>query len=427
VALRILILVDCYYPSPKSSAKLVHDLGTELQRRGHAVLVLTPSDLVSEPLTISMENGLLIARVKAGNIKSANKAFRALQEIQLSMNLWRRAKDFLYENSCDLILFYSPSIFFGPLVSKLKSLWGCPAYLILRDIFPEWAVDARILRKGLIYQFFRWMETRQYRTADLIAVQSPGNLEYFARAFPKNEFRLRVLYNWTHLTEINLPTTNWRARLGLAKKVVFVYGGNIGVAQDIDNLLRLAVRLARRRDIHFLLVGCGSEVSRLKNSIAAQDLDNIQILPAVSQEEYLSMISEFDVGLISLDARFTTHNIPGKLLSYLYWGLPVLGSVNPGNDLLDLLNKNQAGVCLVNGDEDNLIAAAQRLADNPDLRSEMGRNARRLLEQTFSVQLAANQIMEHLRDAGFVFPRASAATPIPTKHRDQETAFVEQS
>jgi len=165
----------------------------------------------------------------------------------------------------------------------------------------------------------------------------------------------------------------------------------------------------------------------LKNSIAAQDLDNIQILPAVSQEEYLSMISEFDVGLISLDARFTTHNIPGKLLSYLYWGLPVLGSVNPGNDLFDLLNKNQAGVCLVNGDEDNLIAAAQRLADNPDLRSEMGRNARRLLEQTFSVQLAANQIMEHLRDAGFVFPRASAATPIPTKHRDQETAFVEQS
>lgn len=425
--MRILILVDCYYPSPKSGAKLVHDLGVELHRRGNQVFVLTPSELVSQSLTTSMEDNLLIARAKAGKIKSANRTLRALQEIRLSTNLWRRAKDFLYKNRCDLILFYSPSIFFGPLVTKLKSLWGCPAYLILRDIFPEWAVDAGILRDGLVCRFFRRVETLQYQAADLIAVQSPRNLEYFARAFPRNQFRLKVLYNWAHLTEIDLPHTNWRARLGLEKKVVFVYGGNIGVAQDIDNLLRLAVRLAQRTNIHFLMVGSGSEVARLNNSIAAQGLRNIQILPAVSQEEYLSMISEFDVGLISLDARFKTHNIPGKLLSYLYWGLPVLASVNPGNDLLDLLNENRAGLCLVNGDHDNLMTAAQQLADNPDLRSEMGRNARRLLEQSFSVEVAAHQILAHLQEAGFVFPRVTVPSPILAKREAQEAAFVRQS
>lgn len=425
--MRILILVDCYYPSPKSSAKLVHDLGVELHQRGHSVLVLTPSDMVSEPLTTSMEDNLLIARVKAGRIKGANNTVRALREMQLSKNLWHRARHFLYENPCDLILFYSPSIFFGPLVSKLKSLWGCPAYLILRDIFPEWAVDAGILRRGLLYRFFRRMETRQYQTADLIAVQSPGNLEYFARAFTRNQFRLKVLYNWALLTEIDLPHTNWRTRLGLEEKVVFFYGGNIGVAQDIDNLLRLAVRLAQRTNIHFLLVGSGSEMARLNNSIAAQGLRNIQVLPAVSQKEYLSMISEFDVGLISLDARLKTHNIPGKLLSYLYWGLPVLASVNPGNDLFDLLNGNRAGFCLVNGDHENLATAAQRLVDQPDLRSEMGKNARRLLEQTFSAEVAANQILTDLRDSTFVFGGATGLSPILSKRQGQQTEFVRQS
>lgn len=425
--MRILILVDCYYPSPKSSAKLVHDLGVELRRRGNQVFVLTPSELVSESLTTSIEDNLFIARVKAGKIKGANKTLRAMKEIQLSTNLWRRAKNFLYENQCDLILFYSPSIFFGPLVSKLKSLWGCPAYLVLRDIFPEWAVDAGILRRGLIYRFFRRMETHQYKTADLIAVQSPGNLEYFARAFPRNQFRLKVLYNWTLLTEIDLPHTNWRPRLGLENKLVFVYGGNIGVAQDIDNLLRLAVRLAQRTNIHFLLVGSGSEVARLNNSIAAQGLRNIQLLPAVSQNEYLSMISEFDVGLISLDARLKTHNIPGKLLSYLYWGLPVLASVNPGNDLFDLLNRNRAGICLVNGDHENLATAAQQLVDQPDLRSEMGKNARRLLEQTFSVEVAADHILTHLQDSGFVFRGATPLSPILTKRQDQQTELLRQS
>jgi glycosyltransferase involved in cell wall biosynthesis len=424
--LRILILVDCYYPSPKSSAKLVHDLGVELHRRGNQVFVLTPSELVSDSFATSIEDHLVIGRAKAGKIKGASNTLRALQEIHLSRNLWRRAKDFLYENRCDLILFYSPSIFFGPLVSKLKSLWGCPAYLILRDVFPEWAVDAGILRRGLVYRFFRIMETLQYRTADLIAVQSPGNLEYFARAYPGNEFRLKVLYNWARLTEIGLPHTNWRARLGLEKKVVFLYGGNIGIAQDVDNLLRLAARLAQREDIHFMLVGTGSEVERLNNSIAMQGLHNIQVVPPVSQEEYLSMISEFDVGLISLDARFRTHNIPGKLLSYLYWSLPVLASVNPGNDLFDLINRNRAGFCIVNGDDENLATAAQQLLDNPDLRPEMGRNARRLLEHTFSVRGAADQILAHLQEAGFDFPRAIAPSPILTKHQAREAAFVRQ-
>jgi glycosyltransferase involved in cell wall biosynthesis len=424
--LRVLILVDCYYPCPKSSAKLVHDLGMELHGRGHNVVVLTPSEGLCEPLTISIEDGLLIARVRARNVKSSNKVRRALAEARLSTNLWRRATDFLRENRCDLILFYSPTIFFGPLVRKLKALWGCPAYLILRDVFPEWAVDAGILRTGLVHRFFHRMEVYQYQTADLIAVQSPSNLEYFARAFRPNQFRLNVLYNWALLNETDLPNTNWRARLGLENKLVFFYGGNIGVAQDIDNLLRLAVRLAPRTNIHLLLVGNGSEVERLNNSIAAQGLRNIQIVPAVGQNEYLSMVSEFDVGLISLDTRFKTHNIPGKLLSYLYWGLPVLASVNPGNDLFDLLNRNRAGFCVVNGDQENLVAAAQRLVDDPVLRSGMGRNGRRLLEQTFSVKAAADQILAHLQDAGFVFDGTAALSSILVKRQNQPSESAEQ-
>lgn len=407
--MRILIVVDCYYPSPKSSAKLVHDMGIELTRRGHGVVVLAPSENVVTPLTISIEDDLLIARVKVVNVKSWNKLLRALAEAQLSTRLWHRAKTFLRKNPCDLILFYSPSIFLGPLVHKLKALWQCPAYLILRDIFPEWAVDAGLLKRGLLYRYLRRVETNQYQNADVIAVQSPGNLQYFARIFPKKRFRLRVLYNWKLLAEHGLPQTCWRSKLGLENKFVFVYGGNMGVAQDMDNLFRLAAQLASRADIHFVFVGSGSEAKRLERSVAAHKLRNIHILPAVSQDEYLSMISEFDAGLISLDARFKTHNIPGKLLGYFYSGLPVVASVNPGNDLFDLLHTNRAGFCVANGDDESLMAAAQRLVDESELRIEMGKNGRTLLERTFSVNVAVDQIMIHLRDAGFVFPGAAAS------------------
>ena len=411
--MRVLILVDCYYPSTKSSAKLVHDLAVELVRRGNQAVVLTPSETIAGGLETRTEDSVTVVRVKTGPIKEVNRIRRACNEMRLSSRIWRSAKTFLHENPCELILCYSPTIFFGELVRKLKALWKCPAYLILRDIFPYWAVDAGLLKKGPIFHFFRRVAAQQYRSVDVIAVQSPANLRFFVTEFPREKFRLKVLFNWTALQETPQPRTNYRASLGWKDKVVFLYGGNLGVAQDTDNILRLAGRLAFRRDIRFLLVGEGSEARRLQECIELNRVRNVQLLPTMSQGEYLSMVSEFDVGLISLDARLTSHNIPGKLLSYLYWGVPVLGSVNPGNDLFALLQESAGGFCFENGDDENLAFAALRLADDAMLRVAMGRNARRLLEQTFSVQHAVNQIFAHLDETGLISTRQSSpAEPI---------------
>ena len=111
--MRILILVDCYYPSTKSSAKLVHDLAVELMRRGNQAVVLTPSDTIAGKLEERTEDGVTVARVKTGPIKGVNRIIRAANEMRLSARIWRSAKTFLRQNPCDLIVFYSPTIFFG--------------------------------------------------------------------------------------------------------------------------------------------------------------------------------------------------------------------------------------------------------------------------------------------------------------------------
>jgi O26-antigen biosynthesis N-acetyl-L-fucosamine transferase len=424
--LRVLLLVDCYFPSTKSSAKLVHDLAVEICRRGNQAIVLTPSDAVSKNIEVRTEDGVSVVRAKTGRIKGVNSIKRAAREARLSESLWRGARNFLRQNPCDLILFYSPTIFFGPLVRRLKRLWHCPAYLILRDIFPDWAVDAGVLRKGLVYRFFRRVAVAQYRVADVIAVQSPANLKYFASTFPKESFDLEVLFNWTSLREGPLPKTNFRGRLDLRDKIVFLYGGNLGIAQDMDNILRLAARLAYRPDIHILLAGEGSEVSRLNRAIVANRLSNLQIIPGMSQQDYLSMVSEFDVGLISLDRRLTTHNIPGKLLSYLYWGMPVLASVNRDNDLFEILKMHRAGFCLVNGDDDSLCSAALCLADDAELRVRMGRSARQLLEKTFSVKMAVTQIFTHLCDRKLLSELDNSEFPRPSIRQFHSAELAEK-
>ena len=398
--MRILLLVDCYLPSTKSSAKLIHDLAFEFLRAGHEPVVVAPDEEAASACREYEEDGIRVLRIRTGRIKGASRVLRAFNELQLSQTLWRRGEAFFRENPAELILYYAPTIFFGPLVKRLKKAWGCPAYLVLRDIFPQWAVDAGILSKGSVYRFFKWWETLNYDAADIIGVQSPANLDYFARHYGPRGYRLDVLYNWTPLREEPHPVTHVRCQLGLDGKVVFFYGGNIGVAQDMDNVLRLADHLTDEPKAYFLLVGEGSEVERLRKEIATRGLANIVIKPAVDHQRYLAMLSEFDVGLISLDRNLRTQNFPGKMLGYMYHAKPILASINPGNDLKTILEENEAGLAFINGEDEALAEGARRLIQDPSLRHRLGQNARMLLEKTFSAPHAASQILSHFSTPG---------------------------
>ena len=396
--MRVLIIADCYHPILNSGAKLIHDLGVGFAERGHEVMILTPSDAISDPVSVRMESGLRVIRVRNAATKGTNKFFRALREASLSRNLWNRTGKLLRTDHADLIVFYSPTIFFAGLVRKLKRLWGCPAYLILRDIFPQWAVDTGLLNKGLAWRFFRRHEIRQYDASNVIGVQSPKNLEYFRANFEEQSYRLEVLYNWGSFPVVQQRHGEWRRRLGLATKVIFFYGGNLGVAQDLGNVVRLAKRLATSQHIHFLLVGDGSEADKLKRSIVDLKLENIDIIPTLPESDYMALLSEADVGLVCLDRNLKTHNLPGKLLGYMATSKPTLASINPGNDLFEILAESQAGLCVLSGEDGKLCAAALELANNEDLRMRMGRNSHALLEKLFSVEAAVDQIVSHFQD-----------------------------
>jgi len=393
--MRILLLVVYYLPSTMSSAKLMHDLAAEFLRLGHEPVVVAPDENILTDTQITNESGIKVLRVRTGKIKSASRWMRGFNEARLSDIVWKKGRRFFEENPCELIVYYSPTIFFGSLVKRLKNHFGCPSYLILRDIFPQWALDAGILSRGMVCKYLKLKERQNYDAADIIGVQSPANLRYFEDNGLDKKYRLETLFNWTNLAEENIQPSAYRQRLGLQGKVVFFYGGNIGLAQDMDNIIRLAKQLRYEESAYFLLVGDGSEVPKLKAAIASNGLTNIAIHDAVGQKEYLSMLSEFDVGLISLDRSLRTQNFPGKMLGYMYQSMPILASVNAGNDLKDILESGHAGLVCINGEDDLFAAHAIRLIRDENYRRLLGKNARALLETTFSVSRAAGQILSH--------------------------------
>ncbi len=387
--MRILLIADSVLPSTKSVASLINDLALELVAQGHVVTVLAPCASVSCPMQVTVESGVEVVRYRTGTVKGAVLALRAVREMSLSLVAYWRTRHYFREHAFDGIVFYSPSIFFGPLVSVLRKRWGARTYLILRDIFPNWAVDAGLMVKGPTFYLFKAFEHWQYRVADVIGVETSQSKRYFEGG--RFSGKVELLRNWTVATQPARVDRNFRKELGLQGKTVFFYGGNIGVAQDMDNLLRLAKNMESEAASHFLIVGEGSERQRITQLAEDERIENVTILPAVDTDTYFSMLSEFDVGLISLDRRLRTFSNTGKILGYMRCGLPILASYNAGNDLGGLLHQSNAGFGSVTGEDELLARNARSLCDSTR-RQVMGQNATNLLASEFTVSRITEQL-----------------------------------
>ncbi|HEU4662445.1 MAG TPA: glycosyltransferase family 4 protein [Dokdonella sp.] len=394
--MRLLVVVDTYVPARISGALQMRDLARELVAQGHAPTVMVPSAELRAPFAIERVDGVEVLRVRTAPTKDVGLVRRALAECLLPFALRRGlARSPLAHVRWDGVVWYSPTIFLAAAVHAIKRRCGCRAYLILRDLFPDWAVDTGVMRKGLVYRFFKRVERYQYAVADVIGVQTAANVPCVAPDVRAGA-RIEVLDNW--LSEPERGATTFDREAGpLAGRTVFAYTGNMGAAQGMDCLLDLATRMRSRRDVGFLFVGRGSDMARLAATVAERRLDNVLFLGEVDAAEVPSILAQCHVGLIALDPRHTTHNIPGKLLTYLRSGLPVLARINPGNDLEALIEAAGIGrVCVGDASEQRLFQYAEELAADASLREAMGRRARSLAGERFSTTRAAAQVVRGL-------------------------------
>jgi glycosyltransferase involved in cell wall biosynthesis len=382
---------------PKSTlvhAKMLHELACELKRAGHHPVLIAPgSPEQVKKLNKTDIQGIEYWKFKSGKLRGQGKFKRAINESLLSYKAWTAIKPELKQINFDLVIYYSPSIFFGSLVRNIKKACSASSYLVLRDNFPQWAVDEGLIpENSLIEKYFRYFERMNYEAADRIGLMSPKNQEIF-NIQTHNKYETEILFNWADLAKHETSNFNLRAKLRLTNEVIFFYGGNIGHAQDMSNLLRLAHSMRSESNAHFILLGQGDEVVLVKDTIDAKRMNNISFMPSVSQDEYKAILKEVDVGLFSLAASHKSHNFPGKLLGYMHAGIPILGSVNFGNDLIEIVTENNAGFVFVNGDDQSFFDTAEKLAKDSTLRTSIGKQGTTLLENVFSVQSAASTIL----------------------------------
>lgn len=396
--MRIALIADTFPPLRTSGAVQLRDLSREFVRQGHALTVLLPSPDQDAPWLLEEFDGVQVLRLKAPRTKDIGYVRRTLGEFAMPFAMLRKfRKSPLAREKWDGVVWYAPSIFHGPLASALKQSSGCKGYLIIRDIFPEWAVDMGLMGRGLPYRFFDAVASYQYSIANVIGVQTPGNTVYFQSWRQQSGRRLEVLQNWLDQpAQVRCPIR--LKETPLAGRAVFVYAGNMGVAQGMDILLDLAEQLRSRTDVGFLFVGRGSDASRLKSSAEARKLDNVLFHDEIHPDEIPDLYAQCTAGIVSLDPRHKSHNIPGKFLTYMQSGLPVLANVNSGNDLASMIRVEKVGQVCESHQLDDLLQLAHALLVQIESDDQLPDRCRNLFNREFSVEKAVRQIVEALSD-----------------------------
>ena len=182
------------------------------------------------------------------------------------------------------------------------------------------------------------------------------------------------------------------------KKIV-VYIGNMGIAQDMNFIIDLIEKLeSNNQELAFLFIGRGNEVKNLKHKAEIKNLENLKFFDEIPHKKALNLLRACSVGLISLDPRHKSHNIPGKFISYLQSALPVIARINPKSDLEDLITKNNVGIVYSDYNIDEFADMINEMISNEIELSKKSLNARSLFKEKFETKSAYEQLMSHIKN-----------------------------
>lgn len=391
-----ILYISNVFPREEESSTIYTDLAEELNRRGHQVFVVASEEKRKLAHTrLGQERDISVLRVKSGNMYDVGIIEKGFTVITLGSRLISAMKKYLKGMQFDLILFESPPVTMTGAVKWAMRHFNCPSYLMLKDIFPQNAVDIGIIKKGgLIYRYFKRQEEELYRTASIIGCMSEANREYILRNNPwLNPSKVEIFPNTKYIRYNGSRPTDYvmRRKYGIPENsVVAVFGGNMGKPQGVDFLMDVISARRDRKDVFFLLVGRGTERTMMRERIAREGLSNVLMLDALPRGEYERLIMECDIGLIFLDKRFTIPNFPSRVLSYFEYRMPVLAATDTNTDFGCMIEQAGAGYWVQAGDLENFIKKLDLLAGDAVLRCRMGNAGRRYLEKYYNVGVSVD-------------------------------------
>lgn len=385
----------------KNSQKMIRDIANELTQRGNQVFIVCPSDSENKARgKFLLIDGIRYLFVNSGNsvgkVSIVKKGFNFLS---IDARFERAIGAAFPRNKIDLILYSTPPITLANTIGKLKKKTGACTYLMLKDIFPQNAVDMGIMKTfgpiSIIWRYFRAKEKKLYRNSDYIGCMSPANCQYILNnnsEISKDKVGICVnSYREEPLIEINQETIRRKYNIP-QEDVVFLYGGNLGKPQGLQYFVDVLEQNRDRPDRFFLICGGGNDQNRIINYIKQTQPSNIAYMPSIPPNEFDVLSRACDVGMVFLDRRFSIPNFPSRMLSIMLNEKPILAATDVNTDVNVMIADGNSGWWCESNDPFDMTRIIDDICANRDSINEKGRNARQYYLSHFTTKIACDQI-----------------------------------
>ncbi len=363
--MKVLIISQYYSPDITAAAFRMSETVSGLEKKGIEVHVITTTPHKSNLALQDIDNKN-ITRIKIPFFKKQIRLTYLFQYLLFSFGAIKSAFKLKKFFKYDLILASSPPITIALPAFLIKILTGKPLIFDIRDVWPDSAAAINKIKKhGLVYKFFKLVETFIYRKADYITCVAAPMKEYIFELSKKNN--IQVVYNGASDHLLNYKKKEQKISIE-CKEFVFTYAGNIGYAQDLKSVIFAFSEFLKDQDgsrCRLQLIGNGPE----KNEIVAlveklRIVQQVSFLNEVPKSEISEILVNSEVLLIPLiSSPVFKLTIPSKVFDYMTFGIPIIATIE--GEGRDILSKSDANIITPLNDIDLTSAFLKMFNDYP--------------------------------------------------------------
>lgn len=257
---------------------------------------------------------------------------------------------------------------------------------------------ARLRRKPLVYRahelyaeahpqtpfagFWRFLDRLLVPRCDAVVTPEENRSVIYREEFGAREAPLTV----RNCPPYREPLSSRRLRdevreRGVAFSTIVLYQGLVDSMRCIEEI----AEAARHFDEGVVLVILGGGYGKWADPAAAlADRERVVVLPRVPYEEVPPLTASADVGVLLYRNNCRNNYLcaPNKVFEYMMMGVPVIASRFPG--MVSLVEQQGVGLCVDPERPEEIAAAVNRLARDPELRARMRAEALRLTRERYN-------------------------------------------
>ncbi|HVF31201.1 MAG TPA: glycosyltransferase family 4 protein [Pyrinomonadaceae bacterium] len=390
---RLWVISELYYPEETSTGYYLTRIAEGLAGR-FDVKVICGQPTYSARGTVAPKHEIHkeveIYRASGTTLDKNVIPFRVMNMLTLGFSIFLHGMRRFRAGDRVLVVTTPPSM---PFVIAVASLMKGAAYtLLIHDNYPEILIASRKTKPGsILVRTMAFLNRGLYKYATKIIVVGRDMRQLLERKTAGLDVPIASIPNWAELEAVEPRPRHENkllAELGLQEKLVVLYAGNMGHPNDVESIIEAASTLQNRNELHFVFLGAGVKRRWLEEQIRSLNLTNVTLLDPRPRSEQTEFLNAGDIGLVSLVSNMVGVSMPSRTYNILAAGKPILGIVEAGSEVAEVVKEESVGWIVKPGDSKALTETLLDILGSPDRLAKMGENSRNAAVEKYSLDAA---------------------------------------